>query len=179
MTCVMWLSDTLLGYCMWLPDIFAGLQHCVAVSSASSGLWPVWCGFQMPLLGCNIMLPYQMFFVAFRCLCWVTAWVAWASCVAQWPLKPLLLPSSHTSTCSTSGLLRLQVCAVHSFQSPRSYAGELGQQITKHSSGFEPATSWTPEVQYNHPVNWNLSSLNLPQFKRIPNAVQYAKLIVD
>ena len=133
MTCVMWLSDTLLGYCMWLPDIFAGLQHCVAVSSASSGLWPVWCGFQMPLLGCNIMLPYQMFFVAFRCLCWVTAWVAWASCVAQWPLKLLLLPSSHTSTCSTSGLLRLQVCAVHSFQSPRSYAGELGQQITKHS----------------------------------------------
>ena len=123
---------------MWPSDTIAGLQRCVAISDSFSGLWPLWCGFQMPLLGYNIMLPYQVLFlgydmydVAFRCLCWVTAWVVWANCVAQWPLKPLLLPSSHTSTCSTSGLLRLQVCAVQSFPPPRSYAGELGQQITK------------------------------------------------
>ena len=34
MTCVMWLSDSLLGYSMWLSDIFAGLQCRVVISDA-------------------------------------------------------------------------------------------------------------------------------------------------
>ena len=97
MTCVMWLSDSLLGYSMWLSDVFAGLQCCVAISCAFSGLWPVWCGFQMPLLGYNIMLPYPMLFlgyITFRM--WL--WDAFAG-LRQGSYGQTALPSDHWSRC--------------------------------------------------------------------------------
>ena len=94
MTCVMWLSDTLPGYSMWLPDIFAGLQRCVAVSDAFSGLWPVWCSFQMPLLGYNIMLPYQMLFLT--CVVWLSD--AFAG-LRHGSRGPAALPNDRWSRC--------------------------------------------------------------------------------